>query len=74
MRAILVLLVIVVLVGIAAIALGYVNVTQTKTASLPSISVQGGSTPAFNVQTANVSVGTEKHVVETPTVNVQKPQ
>ncbi len=74
MRAILVLLVIVVLVGIAAIALGYVNVTQTKTAALPSISVQGGSAPAFNVQTANVSVGTEKHVVETPTVNVQKPQ
>lgn len=74
MRAILVLLIIVVLAGIAAIALGYVNVTQTKTASLPSISVQGGSAPAFNVQTANVSVGTEKHVVETPTVNVQKPQ
>ena len=74
MRAILVLLVIVVLVGIAAIALGYVNVSQTKTASLPTISVQGGSAPAFNVQTANVSVGVENHVVQTPTVNVQKPQ
>jgi hypothetical protein len=74
MRAILVLLVIVVLVGIAAIALGWVNVTQTRTAALPTISVQGGSAPAFNVQTANVSVGTENHVVQTPTVNVQKPQ
>ncbi|MBA2932698.1 hypothetical protein HZF05_01190 [Sphingomonas sp. CGMCC 1.13654] len=74
MRAILVLLVIVVLVGIGAIALGYVNVSQTKTASLPTISVQGGSAPAFNVQTANVSVGVENHVVQTPTVNVQKPQ
>jgi predicted S18 family serine protease len=74
MRAILVLLVIVVLVAIGAIALGYVNVSQTKTASLPTISVQGGSAPAFNVQTANVSVGVENHVVQTPTVNVQKPQ
>ena len=73
MRAILVLLIIVVLVAIAAIALGYVNVSQTKMASLPSISVHGGSAPAFNVQTANVSVGVENHVVQTPTVNVQKP-
>jgi predicted S18 family serine protease len=73
-RAILVLLILVVLVAIAAIALGYVNVSQTKTASLPSISVQGGSAPAFNVQTANVSVGTENQVVQTPTINVQKPQ
>ena len=61
-------------IAFAAIALGYVDVTQTKTAALPTISVQGGSAPAFNVQTANVSVGTENHVVQTPTVNVQKPQ
>jgi hypothetical protein len=74
MRGILVLLIIVVLVGIAAIALGFVNVSQTKPGSLPTIAVKGGSTPAFDVQTANVSVGSEKHVVETPTVNVQKPQ
>jgi beta-lactam-binding protein with PASTA domain len=74
MRAILVLLVIVVLVAIAAIAMGYINVSQTKTGALPTVSVQGGSAPAFNVQTANVSVGVENHVVQTPTVNVQKPQ
>ncbi len=73
MRAILVLLIIVVLVAIAAIATGYVHVSQTKTASLPSISMQGGSAPAFNVQTANVSVGTENHMVSTPTVDVKKP-
>jgi flagellar basal body-associated protein FliL len=74
MRAILVLLVIVVIVAIAAVSLGYVHVTQTQTAALPKISVQGGQAPAFNVETANVSVGTENHVVQTPTVNVQKPQ
>jgi predicted S18 family serine protease len=73
MRAILVLLIIIVVAAIAAISLGYINVSQTKTAALPQIKVEGGSAPAFDVQTANVSVGSEKHVVETPTVNVQKP-
>ncbi len=74
MRAILVLLLIVVLVAIVAIATGYINVSQTRTGALPTVSVKGGSAPAFDVRTANVSVGTEKHVVETPTVNVQKPK
>jgi hypothetical protein len=74
MRGILVLLVIVVLVAIAAIGLGYVNVSKTRDGSLPTVSVKGGQAPAFDVQTANVSVGTENHVVQTPVVNVQKPQ
>jgi hypothetical protein len=74
MRGILVLLIIVVLVAIVAISLGYINVSQTKPGALPSIAVTGGQAPAFDVKTANVSVGTEKHVVETPVVNVQKPQ
>jgi hypothetical protein len=74
MRAIVVLLIIVVLVGIAAIWTGFINVSQTREGSLPKIAVVGGQAPAFNVQTANVSVGTEQHVVETPTINVQKPQ
>lgn len=74
MRAILVLLIIVVIVAIAAISLGYVNVTQTRHGAMPTVSVKGGQAPAFNVETANVSVGTESHVVNTPTVAVQKPQ
>ena len=73
MRGILLLLVIVVLVGIAAIALGYVNVSKTRDGALPTIAIKGGQAPAFDVQTANVSVGTENHVVQTPVVNVQKP-
>jgi hypothetical protein len=74
MRAILMLLVIVVLVGIAAISLGYINVSQTRTAELPKIDVKGGAAPAFDVQTANISVGQKNEVVAVPTVNVQKPQ
>jgi len=74
MRGILVLLVIVVLVAIAAISLDYVNVSKVRDGSLPTIAVKGGQAPAFDVQTANVSVGVENHVVQTPVVNVQKPQ
>jgi uncharacterized membrane protein len=74
MRAILVLLVLVVIAAIAAIALGFVNVNQTKTASLPRIELKGGQAPAFDVQTANVSVQDEKTVVTTPTIKVEKPK
>lgn len=74
MRAILVLLVIVVVAVIAAIALGFIDVRQTREASLPTIKVEGGQAPAYDVQTANVSVTNEQHVVSTPRVNVEKPR
>jgi hypothetical protein len=73
MRAILTLLIIVVIVAIVGIWTGFIDVTQTKQGSLPTIAVKGGQAPAFDVKTANVSVGTENHVVSTPTVNVEKP-
>jgi hypothetical protein len=73
MRAILTLLIIVVIVAIVGIWTGFIDVTQTKQGALPTIAVKGGQAPAFDVKTANVSVGTENHVVSTPTVNVEKP-
>jgi hypothetical protein len=73
MRVILTLLIIVVVVAIVGIWTGMIDVTQTRHGSLPTIAVKGGQAPAFDVKTANVSVGTENHVVSTPTVNVEKP-
>jgi hypothetical protein len=73
MRVILTLLIVVVLVAIVGIWTGLIDVTQTRHGALPTIAVQGGQAPAFDVKTANVSVGTENHVVSTPTVDVQKP-
>jgi len=73
MRTILVLLVIVVLIGIFAIERGYIDIRQTRTASLPSVSVKGGTAPTYDIRTANVSVGQESKVVTVPTVDVQKP-
>ncbi|USI73342.1 hypothetical protein [Sphingomonas morindae] len=72
MRAILVLLIILVVVAIALVATGYINVDQTRQAALPKIEVKGGQAPAFDVQTANVSVHNE--TVQVPTVDVKKPR
>lgn len=74
MRGLLLILVIVVIAAIAAIKLGYIDVSQTKLGALPSVAVSGGSAPAFDVKTANVSVGSENKTVAVPTVKVQKPQ
>jgi hypothetical protein len=74
MRAILWLLVIVVLVGIAAIWFGFINVSQTSPGALPKVAVTGGKAPTFDVQTANVSVHNETETVTVPHVDVQKPK
>jgi hypothetical protein len=85
MRAILVLLALIVLGAIVAIMTGYLNISQTSEAVLPSVHVDGGRAPSFEVDTADVDVGTtnttvdvpqvstEKKTVELPTVSVKKP-
>jgi hypothetical protein len=71
---------------VAAVAFGLIDIDQTKKAKLPEIAVQGGQAPAFDVDTAKVKVGsdttdvtvptvavsTEKVGVEVPTVDVEK--
>lgn len=71
---------------VAAFAFGLVDLDQTKDAKLPEVAVKGGQTPAFDVDTAKVDVGskstsvdvpkvdvsTEKVGVEVPTVDVEK--
>jgi hypothetical protein len=78
--------VVAVLAVIAAFAFGLIDINQTKKASLPEVSVSGGSAPAFDVDTAKVAVGTKntevtvpkvevgttKETVKVPTVDVQK--
>jgi len=81
MRVILMLL-----VALGAISLGYVDIRQTRTATLPSVEVKGGEPPAYDVRAANVvvgeantvvavpTVGRKDKVVQVPTVDVQKPR
>jgi hypothetical protein len=80
MRILLVLLIIAVLVVIAGVATGYVDINQIRGAKAPQVSVtgngitaRGGQAPAFDVQTGSVRVGTTQTTVKVPALQVQRP-
>lgn len=55
----------------SALALGACDVDQTEEGEMPE--VQGGNMPEYDVETADVDVGTEEKRVEVPTLDVQSP-
>jgi soluble P-type ATPase len=56
-----------------AIGLAACDVDQTKEAELPEVKVTGGQVPEFDVETADVDIGTKKTTVEVPDVDVKMP-
>jgi hypothetical protein len=81
MRAILLILVLAVVALIAAIATGYLDITQTRGARAPEVAAgegtirtQGGQAPAFEVQTGSVEVGTREANVAVPRIEVKRDQ
>ena len=80
MRAVIFILIIAVLLVIAAVATGFVDINQVRGAKTPQIAAtgngvtaRGGQAPAFDVETGSVKVGTQQKTVTVPTVEVQKP-
>jgi hypothetical protein len=73
MRTLLAILGIVVLVVVVLMALGFINIDQTRTAQLPSVHVSGGQAPKFQANVGSVDVGTKTETVKVPTVDVNKP-
>jgi hypothetical protein len=80
MRLVIFVLIIAVLVIIAALATGYLNIDQIRGARAPQLSTtnngviaQGGQTPAFDVQTGSVRVGAQEKTVTVPKLVVEKP-
>ncbi|HET9144693.1 MAG TPA: hypothetical protein VFN81_01205, partial [Sphingomicrobium sp.] len=80
MRAVLFILIVAVLVVIAGIATGFLNINQIRGAKTPQIAAtsngvtaKGGQAPAFDVETGSVKVGTQQKTVTVPTLQVQKP-
>ncbi|MFW2828833.1 hypothetical protein [Sphingomonas sp. ID0503] len=71
MRAIVAILAIIVLIVIVGFFTGFIGAKQTQEGALPSVSVQGGQLPKFDVDTANVSVGTKETTVEVPKVGTE---
>jgi hypothetical protein len=64
-------LLVIVLLVVAAFAFGLIDVDQTQKAVAPTVSVEGGQAPAFDVDTADVDVGSKTETVEVPTVEVK---
>jgi len=81
MRAILLILIIAVVALIAALQTGLISINQTRPASAPTIEAsdgavrtQGGQSPAFEVETGSVGVGTREANVPVPEVQVRRGQ
>lgn len=79
MRTILLILTLAAVVLIAAIATGFVDITQTREARAPSVEASGGvirakegQAPAFDVQTGSVEVGTREANVAVPNIEVKR--
>ena len=79
MRAILLILIVAVVALIAAFATGFLDISQTREARAPkleasdgTIRAQGGQSPAFEVQTGSVEVGTQDANVAVPTIEVRR--
>ena len=80
MRALLLILIIAVVAILIALASGFLNINQTRQAKAPEVSTthngvtaKGGQTPAFDVQTGSVKVGTKETTVKVPALVVEKP-
>ena len=58
-------------VACSALALGACDVDQTEEGEMPE--VQGGNMPEYDVEAADVDVGTEKKTVDVPTIDVESP-
>lgn len=79
MRTVMLILIIAVVALIGAFATGYIDINQTRGAKAPSVEAAdgtiratGGQSPAFEVQTGSVEVGTRDANVAVPKVEVRR--
>lgn len=79
MRPVLLVLILVVVALIGLFATGLIDISQTREARAPNIEAsdgtiraQGGQSPAFEVQTGSVEVGTQEANVAVPKIEVKR--
>jgi uncharacterized protein involved in outer membrane biogenesis len=80
MRAVIFILIVIILAVIAAIVTGFLDINQIRGAKAPQVAAtgngvvaKGGQTPAFDVQTGSVKIGTKPATVKVPSVEVVRP-
>lgn len=67
MRAGIIIAVVVVLLAIAAIATGFVDLSS-KGGALPEVQVKGGDLPSVDADVGSIDVGTKTETIEVPKV------
>ena len=80
MRAIILILILAVVVILAGVGTGFIDIDQIRGAKAPNLSTtengvvaKGGQTPAFDVETGSVTVGAKDATVKVPQVQVNPP-
>ena len=80
MRAVILILIVGIILVVAAMATGFLNISQTREAKAPQVTAsrngvtaKGGQAPAFDVETGSVKVGSKDATVKVPALVVQKP-
>ena len=80
MRAVLLILIVAVLVILAGVVTGFIDINQIRGARAPEVSAthngivaKGGQTPAFDVETGSVEVGARNATVKVPALEVKPP-
>lgn len=80
MRAIIIILILAILVLLAGVGTGFIDINQIRPAQAPEVSAtqngvvaKGGQTPAFDVETGSVTVGAKDTTVRVPAVTVNQP-
>ena len=80
MRAIILILILAVVVILAGVGTGFIDIDQIRGAKVPAVATtengvvaQGGQTPAFDVETGSVTVGAKDATVKVPQVQVNPP-
>jgi hypothetical protein len=80
MRAIFLILIVAVVALIIAVMTGFLDISQTRGAQVPTMSANengvtatGGQAPGFDVQTGSVGVGSREANVSVPVIEVRPP-
>ena len=80
MRAIILILILAVVVILAGVGTGFIDIDQIRGAKAPDLSTtengvvaKGGQTPAFDVETGSVTVGAKDATVKVPQMQVNPP-
>lgn len=59
------------MVPFAVVALGACTAEQTEEGDMPDVEVEGGNLPEYDVDAADVEVGTDTQMVTVPDVDIE---